>query len=76
MGDIIDRLKLTDQQVREEMVKYQIEEDYFYYHIGLTYYDKGRLNVALRYYKMALDKMNKLRAIIYKLYNSMGVAYD
>lgn len=37
MTDIIDRLKLTDQQIEEQMMKYQIEADYFYYHIGLAY---------------------------------------
>lgn len=35
------------------MQKYNIFEDYFYYNIGLAYYDKGRLNRALKYYQLA-----------------------
>ena len=55
LSDIFDRLRLTDDNVKQEMEKYDIFHDYFFYNVGLAYYDKGKYNRAIKYYNKAYE---------------------
>lgn len=42
LSDVFDELKATDEVIQGHMAKYNIKIDYFYYYMGLAYYDKGK----------------------------------
>ena len=75
-SDIVDTQKMTDAKIQEHMAKYNIKKDYFYYYMGLAYHDKKKDDLAIKYYMKAYDCSNDLNKHIYKLHNSVGIAYD
>lgn len=42
MSDIFEELEYSDEQIQAEMRKKKVEPDYFYYYMGLSYYDKKK----------------------------------
>jgi tetratricopeptide (TPR) repeat protein len=76
MSDIFDELNYTDEQVQEEMKKYPVNEDYYYYYMGLSYYDKKKYDQSIKYYLKAYETAKDLQKDIHKLHNSTGITYD
>ena len=58
------------------MRKRKVEPDYFYYYMGLSYYDKKKYDTSLKYYMKAYDNLDLLAKDIHKLHNSTGITYD
>ena len=58
------------------MARYKIHQDYFYYYMGLSYHDKKKYDLAIKYYMKAYDCLNLLKKHIYKIHNSIGITYD
>ena len=40
--DVFDHLQYTDEQIVAEINKNNVEIDYFFYYMGLSYYDKHK----------------------------------
>lgn len=76
VSDVFDELKLSDEQIRGQMSKYKIQNDWFYYYLGLAYYDKRKWDRSLYYYNEAIKVANTLQKDIHKVYNSIGITYD
>ncbi len=76
LSDIFDEIKASDELIKSHMDKYAISEDYFYYYMGLSYYDKKKYDESIRYYMKAYECANELNKHIYKLHNSTGITYD
>ena len=51
--DIFTHLKFGDAEITNEMLKYKVYPDYFYYYLGLSYYDKKKYDLAIQYYMKA-----------------------
>lgn len=58
------------------MSKYNICNDYFYYYMGLSYYDKKKYEISIKYYMKAYEHAKELSKEIHKLHNSTGITYD
>jgi tetratricopeptide (TPR) repeat protein len=54
------------------MSKYKIQNDWFYYYLGLAYYDKRKWDRSLYYYDEAIKVANTLQKDIHRIYNSIG----
>jgi len=76
MSDIFEELEYTDEQIEGEMRKRKVEPDYFYYYMGLSYYDKKKYDISLKYYMKSYDNLDLLSKDIHKLHNSTGITYD
>lgn len=76
LSDIFDKFKLSDAKISSLMQQYTIQPDYFYYEMGLAYYDKRNYSESIRYYMKAYDCLKELKNHIYKLHNSTGITYD
>lgn len=58
------------------MSKYSLYPDYFFYYMGLSYYDKKKYEISIKYYTKAYEAASDLKKEIHKLYNSTGITYD
>ena len=58
------------------MAKYKILDDWFYYYLGLAYYDKKKNDKSLHFYQECLSIEGTLKKDIHKVYNSIGITYD
>ena len=76
LSDIFDDQKFTDEQISAHMLKYKIEDDYFYYYMGLAYYDKKKYDESIKYYMKSYGCAKKLAVDIHKIHNSTGITYD
>lgn len=45
---------------------------YFFYELGLSYYDKKKVEESIKWYKRALE----LDSTKHQIYNSLAIAYD
>lgn len=76
MSDIFDEKSFTDEQIEAEMSKYNIQDDYYYYYLGLSYYDKKKYELSIKFYMKAYANAKELGKDIHKLHNSAGITYD
>ena len=58
------------------MLKHNVHTDYYYYYLGLSYYDKRKYDLSLKYYMKAYDCLDLLAKDVHKLHNSTGITYD
>lgn len=72
-SDIFDHFQYSDQQILDTMKSYgKLDPFYFYYYLGLAYYDKKQVDKSISWYFKALD----INPNDYKVFNSMGISYD
>lgn len=76
MSDIFDELGYSDERIKSEMAKHNVHSDYYYYYLGLSYYDKRKYDKSLAYYMKAYENLNVLGKDVHKLHNSTGITYD
>lgn len=76
LSDIFDSQGLTDETILMHMRKYKVKDDYFYYYLGLAYYDKKKYDLSIKYYMKSYECAKELQKEIYKLDNSTGITYD
>ena len=56
--DVFKELQYSDEQIANEMTKYKVYPDYFYYYTGLSYYDNKNYDMSLKYYMKAYKCAN------------------
>lgn len=44
--------------------------------MGLSYYDKKKYEISIKYYMKAYEHAKELSKEIHKLHNSTGITYD
>ncbi len=54
-------LNWTDEQIDEEVKRHKVLVDYFYYSLGIVYYDANKLDESLKYYNKALSIADELK---------------
>jgi tetratricopeptide (TPR) repeat protein len=70
--NIFTTLKYDDNKIFEVMKSYpKLDPFMFYYYLGLAYYDKNKVNEAIKWYERA-EKINDKNI---DLMNSFGISY-
>lgn len=59
-----------------ELKKYQLAEDYFYYYLGVAYYERKKYQLSIKYYMKAYECARELARSIHKIHNSTGITYE
>jgi len=78
MSDVFDERNFKDEDIEAEIDKRKstVHRDYYYYYMGLSYYDKRKYDLSLKYYMKAYDNLDLLAKDVHKLHNSTGITYD
>lgn len=72
MTDVFDHLKYTDEQILKQSKNYKVGEDIFCYYIGLSYYDKSKVEKSITWIERAINQNMKE----HRFYNSLAISYD
>lgn len=72
LTDVYDALKTSEEDILLESKRYGVNEEQFCYQLGLSYYDKEKVELSISWYLKAIA----INPYSHKFFNSLAIAYD
>ena len=63
---------MSDEAIMEDGLQHKVKLDLFYYYLGLSYYDKKKVNKSYEWFNRAI----KLNDKEHRFFNSLAISYD